>query len=111
VNTLRLVIGLVILFAVAALTVFNMHPENDVLIRLASREAHTSGGILFLISWALGVASCAIIALLGEIRLHTRLARQKRETELLMRELNDLRNLPVNAEDEVKVDETAEERQ
>jgi hypothetical protein len=110
VNTLRLIIGLVIVFVVAAITVFNMHPENDVLIRLASREAHTSGGILFLIAWALGVASCAIIALLGEIRLHTRLARQKRETELLMRELNDLRNLPVNAEDEVKAEEAAEEK-
>jgi hypothetical protein len=50
------------------------------------------------------VVSYLIFALLGEIRLRTRLARQKRETELLMRELNDLRNLPVNAEDEGKAD-------
>jgi Mn2+/Fe2+ NRAMP family transporter len=107
---LRAIIALIIVLVVAAITVFNMHPENEVVIRLASREAHTSGGILFLIAWLLGVVSYAILALLGDIRLHTRLARQKRENESLLRELNDLRNLPVNAEDEVKGEEAAEEK-
>lgn len=103
-NTVRLIIGLVILFVVAAIAVFNMHSENDVMIRLASGEVRTTAGVLILIAWAAGVVSYLIFALLGEIRLRTRLARQKRETELLMRELNDLRNLPVNAEDEGKAD-------
>jgi len=96
VNTVRLIIGLVILFVVAAIAVFNMHPENDVMIRLASGEARTTAGVL---------VSYAIFALLGEVRLRTRLARQKRETELLMRELNDLRNLPVNTEDEGRAED------
>jgi uncharacterized integral membrane protein len=110
VNTLRLIIGLVILFVVAAIAVFNMHPENDVMIRLASGEARTTAGMLLLISWAAGVVSYAIFALLGEVRLRTRLARQKRETELLMRELNDLRNLPVNTEDEGRPEGAREEK-
>lgn len=109
-NTVRLIIGLVILFVVAALAVFNMRPENDVVIRLASGEAHTTAGVLMLCAWAAGVVSYLIFALLGEIRLRTRLARQKRETELLMRELNDLRNLPVNADDDGKADAGEEKK-
>ena len=73
-NTVRLIIGLVILLVVAAIAVFNMHPENDVLIRLASGEVRTTAGVLILIAWGAGVISYLIFALLGEIRLRTRLA-------------------------------------
>jgi uncharacterized integral membrane protein len=55
--------------------------------------------VVVLIAWGFGMISYAIFALIGEIRLRTRLARQKRETDLLMRELNDLRNLPLAGEE------------
>jgi uncharacterized integral membrane protein len=110
VNTVRLIIGLVILFVVAAIAVFNMHADNNVTVNLASRPVETTAGILILVAWAAGVVSYLIFALLGELRLRTRLARQKHEAELLMRELNDLRNLPVNAEDEGRADAGEEKK-
>lgn len=108
-NTVRLIIGLVILFVVVVIALFNM--DQHVMVRLASSTPYARVGLVILVSWLAGVVSCWLIAILGEIRLRTRLASQKRETELLMRELNDLRNLPVNAEDEVKVEAATEEKQ
>ena len=98
-NTLRLIIGFVIILIVAVVVVANIGGESLTTVRLLAAEKAVTVGVLILFSWACGVVSYAIIALVGEIQTRARLARSQREKDVLMRELNDLRNLPLAGEE------------
>ena len=94
-NTLRLVVAFVIILIVAVLVSANLGTSHSATLTVLGKDFEVSVGVLMLGAWVFGVFSYLVFALLGEIRLRTRLARQKHENEQLMHELNDLRNLPL----------------
>jgi uncharacterized integral membrane protein len=98
-NTLRLIIGFIIILVVAVVVVANLQSDRLTTVRLLAAEKTTSVGVVILLAWAFGVVSFAIYALVGEIQLRTRLARSQREKEQMMRELTELRNLPLAGEE------------
>ena len=94
-NVLRLVIIFVIAIVMVAVVVANRDPAH---LDLVVTKIDVPMFVVVLIAWGFGLVSYAIFALIGEIRLRTRLARHGRETEMLTRELNELRNLPLSDE-------------
>jgi uncharacterized integral membrane protein len=98
-NTLRLIIGFIIILVVAVVVVANLQGDRATTVHLLAAEKQTSVGVVILLAWAFGVLSFGIYALVGEIQLRTRLARSQREKEQMMRELTELRNLPLVGEE------------
>jgi uncharacterized integral membrane protein len=98
VNVLRLVVVFVIALIIVAVVVANREPAS---LDLVAAKIAVPMYAVVLLAWAFGLVSYAIFALIGEIRLRTRLARLQRKNEDLQEELTDLRNLPL-AGDETK---------
>lgn len=97
-TVLRLIIVFLIAIVMVAVVVANLDTTTTLKL-VAGTLDNVSLALVLVIAWGFGLLSYAIFALLGEIRLRNRLARQKREFDLLTRELNDLRNLPLSGDD------------
>ncbi|MEO0108587.1 MAG: hypothetical protein ABIK62_05380 [candidate division WOR-3 bacterium] len=107
-NTLRLIVAFVIILVVVVLVSANLGPESATKLVILGKSYTTSAGVLVILSWIFGILSYLVFALIGEIRLRARLARQRRENETLTRELTELRNLPLAGE-ETQGQETGDE--
>lgn len=66
--------------------------------------------IVMLCSFAFGAACVGIFTVISEIRLRTRLLRQRREIDALMEELRALRNAPLDAAGSVQAEAQRPER-
>jgi uncharacterized integral membrane protein len=110
VNTLRLIVGFVILLIVAVLVAGNLDDSHRATLTVLGKPIDATTGVLVLSAWLCGVISYFFFSVIGEIRLRARLARQKRENEQLMHELNDLRNLPLADEPAAPAEEAPREQ-
>jgi uncharacterized integral membrane protein len=96
-TVVRLILVFIVAIVVVAVVVANREPTRlDLVVTRIDVPQYT----VVLLAWGFGLFSYAIFALIGEIRLRTRLARSRREIDALTRELTDLRNLPLAGEEE-----------
>lgn len=99
-NTVRLIVAFVIVLVVVVAVSANLDQTSGVVFRFLGMKRNTTVGVLVILSWGAGVVSYFVFSVMGEIRLRTRLARQRREIEALTHELSDLRNLPLAGDEE-----------
>ncbi|MBM3315477.1 DUF1049 domain-containing protein [candidate division WOR-3 bacterium] len=93
--TLRVILILVAFVVLLVIAVQNSSSTTDVWFGRRFLDAPLS--IVMLYSFAFGAACVGVFTLISEIRLRSRLRRQRREVEALTEELRAFRNAPLEA--------------
>jgi uncharacterized membrane protein YciS (DUF1049 family) len=96
---LRVVLILIIGFLLVFLSLQNYNVITSVQV-FHKHYYNISLSIIMLYAFAFGLLTIGIFAVIDEIRLRTRLQKQKKERDALFEELKALRNLSIGLEEE-----------
>lgn len=100
-NIVRLVMIFIVVVVIMILAILNSETRVN-LVFFTKNYENVRLIFLLLYSFLFGVVSLFLFALASEIGLRRELHKKRKENEMLLEELNTLRNLPLGSEGEEK---------